>query len=165
MGLHADLALLARYCVLGVIFVGPSCGRYGTGVGLLAGYLAGAGGNLFGWLVAPQPRFSLGASGMVMGGLGLLAIQSFALWRRDPQARKYILSGILGGGMLFLLLGLSPGSDLLAHAGGFGTGLLLGAILTRFPRTTASTALNLLSGVLFTALVIWPWWLALRSSG
>jgi len=164
MWLHADLAHLASNAVLGVIFLGFSMGRYGTGIGLLAAYLAGAGGNLFAWLVAPQPRFSLGASGMVMGGLGLLAIQSFALWRRDPQARKYILSGILGGVMLFLFLGLSPGSDLLAHAGGFVSGLLFGTILTRLPGTIKSTALNFLCGFLFTALVILPWWLALRSS-
>jgi membrane associated rhomboid family serine protease len=161
--LHADLAHLASNAVLGVVFLGLSMGRYGTGLGLLAAYLAGAGGNLLAWLLAPQPRFSLGASGMVMGGLGLLAIQSFTLWRRDPRARKYILSGILGGVMLFLLLGLSPGTDLLAHGGGFVTGLLLGAILTRLPGASSKTAVHLLCGFLFTTLVVWPWWLALRS--
>jgi membrane associated rhomboid family serine protease len=161
--LHADLSHLASNVVLGVIFLGLAMGAYGTGIGLLTAYLAGAGGNLCGWLVAPQPRFSLGASGMVMGGLGLIAIQSFALWRRDPQARKYILSGILGGVMLFLLLGLSPGSDLLAHAGGFGTGLLLGAILTRLPALRKRSEVHILCGFLCTLLVIWPWWLALRS--
>jgi membrane associated rhomboid family serine protease len=165
MWLHADLSHLASNVVLGVIFLGLAMGRYGTGIGLLAAYLAGAGGNLLAWLVAPQPRFSLGASGMVMGGLGLIAIQSFALWRRDPQARKYILSGILGGVMLFLLLGLSPGSDLLAHAGGFGTGLFLGAILTRVPAPGRRAGVHIISGSLFTAFVIWPWWLSLRSSG
>src|SRR5262249_45818938 len=164
--LHADLAHLASNCVLGAIFLGLSMGRYGTGIGLLAGYLAGAGGNLFAWLVAPQPRFSLGASGMVMGGLGLLAIQSFALWRRDPQARKYILSGILGGVMLFLLVGLRPRSVLLAHAGGFGPGLLLGAILTRLLdiRRRAGAGVHIFCGFVFTLLAVWPWWLALRSS-
>ena len=165
MWLHADLAHLASNAILGVLFVGLSMGRYGTGVGLLAAYLTGAVGNLFAWVLAPQPRFSLGASGMVMGGLGLLAIQSFAIWRRDPQARKYVLSGILGGVMLFLLLALGPGTDLLAHGGGFVSGLLLGAILTRLPGLSPRADANILCGLLFTALVIWPWWLALRSSG
>ncbi|HTL56000.1 MAG TPA: rhomboid family intramembrane serine protease [Candidatus Limnocylindrales bacterium] len=160
--LHADLSHLASNAVFGVVFLGLTMGRYGTGVGLLAAYLAGACGNLFAWFIAPQPRFSLGASGMVMGALGLLAIQSFVLWRRSPTARKYILSGIVGGVMLFLLLGVSPGSDLLAHAGGFVSGLLVGAILTRLPNLADKTAINLLSGVGFTTLVVWPWWRALR---
>lgn len=162
--LHADLSHLAGNAVLGLVFLGLSMGRYGTGVGLLAAYLAGAGGNLFAWWLAPQPRFSLGASGMVMGALGLLAIQSFALWRRDPRAGKYIFSGVLGGLMLFLLLGLGPNSDLLAHGGGFVTGLLLGAILAPAPGLTRSSGMNLLGGFVFTVLVIWPWWLALRMS-
>jgi membrane associated rhomboid family serine protease len=163
MWLHADLAHLASNAVLGVIFLGLTMGRYGTGVGLLVAYLAGAGGNLFAWLLAPQPRFSLGASGMVMGSLGLLAIQSFNLWRSAPQARKYILSGVLGGVMLFLLLGLNPGTDLLAHGGGFATGLLLGVILSRLPGASPKTGVHLFCGFLFTALVVGPWWLALRS--
>ena len=161
--LHADLAHLASNAVFGLVFLGLSMGRYGTGLGLLAAYLSGVGGNVFAELIAPQPRFSLGASGMVMGGLGLLAIQSFTLWRRDPLAGKYILSGICGGVMLFLLLGLGPESDLLAHGGGFLTGLVLGAILAWLPALSASTGLNLLCGFLFTGLVIWPWWLALRA--
>jgi membrane associated rhomboid family serine protease len=162
--LHADIAHLAGNAVFGIIFLGLSMARYGTGVGLLAAYTAGAGGNLLAWLVAPQPRFSLGASGMVMGALGLLAVQSFSLWRRDPLARKYILSGILGGVMLFLLLGLSPGSDLLAHAGGFLSGLLLGAILTRLPDLRRRTGAHIVCGFVFTFLSVWPWWLALHSS-
>lgn len=161
--LHGDLSHLASNTLFGVIFLGLCMGRYGTGIGLLAAYLAGLAGNLFAWIIGPQPRFSLGASGMVMGALGLLAIQSFTLWRQAPQARKYILSGIFGGLMLFLLLGLSPGSDLLAHAGGFIGGLLLGAILARWPALGPSTATNLVCGLVFTALVLWPWWLALRS--
>lgn len=161
--LHSDLSHLASNAVFGVIFLGLSMGRYGTGVGLLTAYIAGFCGNLFAWLIAPQPRFSLGASGMVMGALGLLAVQSLVLWRRDPQARKYILSGILGGVMLFLLLGLSPGSDLLAHAGGFVSGLLLGVILVRLSDLRKKTGVHIFCGFLFAFLTIWPWWLALRS--
>ncbi|HVV72978.1 MAG TPA: rhomboid family intramembrane serine protease, partial [Verrucomicrobiae bacterium] len=161
--LHADLSHLAGNAALGLILLGFTMARYGTGAGLLAAYLAGAAGNGLAWLLAPQPRFSLGASGMVMGCLGLLGMQSFALWRRAPHARKYILSGVLGGGMLFLLLGVAPGSDLLAHAGGFMGGLLLGAALTQVPRLPTRTGVNLVSGLLFAALVIWPWWLALRT--
>ena len=163
--LHADLAHLASNAVIGGVFLGLAMGRYGTGIGLLTAYLAGACGNLFAWFTAPQPRFSLGASGMVMGALGLLAIQSLSFWRQTPIARKYILSGVIGGVMLFLLLGVSPGTDLLAHGGGFAAGLLLGAILNVLRKALDKSGINLVCGVLFTVLVVWPWWCALRSGG
>jgi len=162
MWLHADLSHLASNATLGFILLALAMARYGTGAGLLAAYLAGGFGNLVAWALAPQPRYSLGASGMVMGCLGLLAIQSFSLWRRAPAARKYILSGVLGGLMLFVLLGTAPGTDMLAHAGGFVGGLLFGAGLTQIPRLTTRKGLNAVAGLVFAVLVIWPWWLALK---
>jgi rhomboid protease GluP len=159
--LHADLAHLATNATIGVVLLGLAMGSYGTGAGLLAAYLAGAGGNVAAGLVSEGPHRSLGASGMVMGALGLLAVQSFTLWKRTPHAAKFILSGIFGGVMLFALLGLSPGSDLLAHLGGFLTGLVLGALLTLVPNLAKRAKLNFLAGLVFAVLVIWPWWLAL----
>ena len=162
--LHADLAHLATNATLGLVLVGLAMGRYGTGAGLLAAYLAGAGGNLVAGLISLQTHRSLGASGMVTGALGLLAAQSFSLWRQTPHALKLILSGICGGVMLFVLLALTPGTDVMAHLGGFGSGLLLGALLSLVPGIAQKPKANLLSGLVFTLLVIVPWWLALRSA-
>ena len=164
MWLHADLAHLATNATLGMVLLGLAMGRYGTGVGLLAAYLAGAGGNLFAGLLSLQSHRSLGASGMVMGCLGLLAVQSFSLWRQTPHAMKYILSGICGGVMLFVLLALTPGTDVMAHLGGFVCGLVLGALLNLVPEVAQMPKTNLFSGLLFSLLVIVPWWLALRST-
>ena len=55
----------------------------------------------------------------------------------------------------------SPGSDVLAHFGGFFTGLLLGSLLTLWPRLARSTAVNLSAGALFCLLVTLTWWLAI----
>ncbi|MCX6926789.1 MAG: rhomboid family intramembrane serine protease [Verrucomicrobia bacterium] len=165
MWLHADLAHLATNATLGLVLLGLTMGRYGTGVGLLAAYLAGAGGNLVAGLITMQPHHSLGASGMVMGSLGLLAVQSFSLWRQTPHALKYILSGICGGIMLFVLFALTPGTDVMAHLGGFASGLILGALLSLVPEVAHRPRTNLLCGFLFAIMVILPWWLALWSSG
>lgn len=159
--LHADLAHLAGNATLGVVLLGLAMGRYGTGAGLLAAYLAGAGGNVLAGLFSGGTHRSLGASGMVMGSLGLLAVQSVALWKETPHAMKFILSGVFGGVMLFVLLGLSPGSDLIAHFGGFVCGLVLGGLLTLVPKLAHSPSLNFLAGLIFVWLVVWPWWLAL----
>jgi membrane associated rhomboid family serine protease len=162
--LHADLAHLAANATLGLVLLGLAMGRYGTGPGLLAAYLAGAGGNLVAGLISLQAHRSLGASGMVMGSLGLLAAQSFSLWRQTPHAAKFILSGICGGVLLFILLALTPGTDVMAHAGGFASGLVLGALLNLVPAMAQKPKANLLSGLVFALLVIVPWWLAWRSA-
>ena len=161
--LHADVAHLAGNAGLGLVLLGLVMGRFGTGAGLLAAYLAGAGGNGLVWLLLPERGPSLGASGMVMGSLGLLAVQSLSFWRKTPHAYRYLTAGIFGGVMLFVLVGLSPGTDVLAHLGGFVSGLLLGAVLTWLPAIGRHTAVNLACGLLFALLVILPWWLALRS--
>ena len=163
--LHADLGHLATNASIGLVLLGLAMGRYGTGAGLLAVYLTGAGGNLIAWLLSSEPHRSLGASGMVLGSLGLLAVQSFSLWRQTPQAAKYILSGIVGGVMLFVLLGLTPGTDVLAHFGGFATGLLLGGLMALVNGVAQKVRTNLVCGFLFALLVIVPWWLALSRAG
>ena len=164
MWLHADLAHLAANATIGLVLLGLAMGRYGTGAGLLAAYLAGAGGNLVAGLISLQTHRSLGASGMVMGCLGLLAVQSFSLWRQTPHAPKFILSGICGGIMLFVLLALTPGTDVMAHLGGFVSGLGLGALLNLVPAIAQKPKTNVFSGLLFALLVTVPWWLALRSA-
>ena len=164
MWLHADLAHLATNATLGLALLGLTMGRYGTGVGLLAAYLAGAGGNLLAGLITLQTHRSLGASGMVMGSLGLLAVQSLSLWRQTPHAMRFIVSGLCGGVMLFALFALTPGTDVMAHLGGFVCGLLLGALFNLLPAIAQKPVANLLGGLVFALLVIVPWWLALRST-
>jgi rhomboid protease GluP len=160
--LHADAGHLAANATLGVVLLGLTMGFYGTGTGLLAAYLAGAGGNVASWLFAEAHR-SLGASGMVMGCLGLLAAQSLSLRRRTPHASKYILSGVIGGLMMFLLLGVAPGTDIRAHLGGFVSGLVIGAGLAQVPELAQGPRVNLTSALLFTLLVLVPWGLAVKS--
>ena len=131
--LHSDLAHLMANATFGAIFLGLAMARFGWGVTLLATFLAGAAGNLLGYFVYDGPYLGRGASGMMMGALGLLCVQSFGLWRKSPKAARYILSGVLAGFLLFVLFGLDPGSDVLAHLGGFAAGVLFGAGLAVLP--------------------------------
>ena len=200
MWLHADLAHLAGNAVIGFVLLGLTMASYGTGAGLLVAYLAGAGGNLMVWLVSPSAHLSLGASGMVMGALGLLAAHTLALrrgkygqvpvnlrrqgnWsghaaeevasdgltrggdRPRPQpanGSRHVVTGVLGGVLLFVLLGLGTGTDVIAHAGGFASGIMLGSFIDLSPGLAQRTKMNLVCGFMFLALVLWPWWLALR---
>lgn len=163
--LHADLAHLAGNVVFGFLFLGLAMGRYGPGVGLLAAYLAGVGGNVLAWLVYDQSQRSLGASGVVMGALGLLTIQSLSLLKRPNANTVRLFAGSLLAGLLLLVfLGTSPGADIVAHLGGFLCGLLLGSLLVFAARLVHRPRVNLAAGLLFALLVILPWCWALMHS-
>ncbi len=161
--LHADLAHLAANVVFGFLFLGLVMGRYGPGAVLLAAYFAGVGGNVVAWLVYDQTQRGLGASGVVMGALGLLTIQSFAILKRwNSNMLRLFAGGILAGVLLFVFLGTGPGTDVVAHFGGFISGLLLGALLAFAPRLVHRPRINFAAMILFAALVILPWRWALN---
>jgi rhomboid protease GluP len=161
--LHNDLAHLFANVTFGAIFLGLAMARYGWGTTLLATFAAGVFGNLFGYILSHEPYRGLGASGMMMGALGLLCIHSFGLWRKNPKAARYIFSGVIAGFLLFVLFGFSPGSDILAHLGGFLAGLFFGAILSFVPETKLhSPRLNLAAFALVILTIAVTWTRALR---
>ena len=160
--LHGDLSHLMANITFGLVVLGLAMARYGAGCALLAAYLAGAGGNLARALLDLEIP-SLGASGMVMGGLGLLAIQSLSLRHSNPTPGRYIVGGVLGGFMLFVLVGLDPHSDVIAHFGGFFCGLILGGGLTLVSQNRLlRPSVNILAGTALAALILLTWTLACR---
>jgi len=162
MTLHADTGHLVSNVTLGFVLFGLAMARFGAGVGLLAAYLAGAGGNLLGLWLYPDPYHGLGASGMVMGALGLVAVQSLTPGNPHPHALRILLGSLLAGFMLFLLLGTNPQSDLLAHLGGFIAGCGLGGLLVWTKVSNRPDGhVNFSAGLLLAVLVIYTWRLAL----
>jgi membrane associated rhomboid family serine protease len=148
--------------VFGAIFLGLAMARFGWGVTLLATFLAGGAGNLLGYFAYEGPYRGRGASGMMMGALGLLCIQSFGLWRKSPKAARYILSGVLAGFLLFVLFGLDPGSDVLAHFGGFVAGLVFGAGLSILPEEKLQrNTMNIVALIIVGTIIAVTWTLAL----
>jgi rhomboid protease GluP len=161
MQLHADLGHLATNLSIGILLLGLTMDRYGTGLGLLAAYLAGAGGNVVSLLLHAKPFYGLGASGMVMGALGLLAAQAITWAKLSHKPIRYVTAGIAAGILLFALFGLTSGTDIEAHAGGFVTGLLLGILLTWRHTLFQNPKVNLVSGLFFGIIAGLTWTLAI----
>jgi rhomboid protease GluP len=145
--LHADAAHLLANVSIGFLLLGLAMARYGPGPGLFAAYLAGALGNLAGLLLYPKPYVGLGASGMVLGALGLLAAPPWHGWSRHPNSLKQLIQAVCASIMLFILLGTDPASDIIAHLGGFVGGACLGLLLSPVPA-------KVLKGQTFT-LAVW----------
>ena len=161
--LHSDLAHLMANVTFGVLVLGFSMARFGPGPTLLATYLGGAIGNLFGLTFYSYPYTGVGASGMMMAALGVLCTHSVGLWRKSPKAARYIFSGVVSGLFLFILFGVDPSSDILAHLGGFLAGLAFGALLSCVPENSLQNdKLNLVLLLLLAAIITLTWYLALR---
>ena len=161
--LHFDLTHLMANLVVGFPVFGLAMGRYGPACAWLAGFLTGAGGNVAGLLLHQHAYHGLGASGMVMGGLGLLTIQSLSIRFKNPRSGRYITAGILAGVLLFTLLGLNPTSDVIAHLGGFLCGLSVGTAMTLIPqKTLLGRPANVVCGAVLAGLIALTWERALR---
>jgi rhomboid protease GluP len=158
--LHADLAHLASNAVFGALILGLAMARFGAGVALLGTLLAGAAANGIGLLFRPEAYTGLGASGLIMAALGMLASQSVPLWRAGRRGTKFMLTGLGTGALLFVLVGVDPSADVLVHAAGFGLGVPLGALAAQLPvmwRRAASRS----SAGLFALLSAGTWLMAL----
>lgn len=123
--LHGNESHLILNLASGVLLLGLAMGACGPGAALLASLLAGVAGNVATLLVHGPGHLSLGASGVVMGALGLLAAQSLAAVRQLP-VRQWLTRGLGGAFLLTVLMGLNPASDITAHLGGLAGGILLG---------------------------------------
>jgi membrane associated rhomboid family serine protease len=161
--LHEDLAHLAANVTTGFALLGLAMGRYGPGVAVLAALAAGAIGNCADLAAYPTHRMSLGASGMVMGALGLLAVQSVSLWRKFRPARTFVLRSAAGAVLLLVLLGFAENSDVTAHVGGFAGGAVVGLILGKVrPEVLQRPAPNMLAGTAAVMVVVGAWAAAVR---
>ncbi len=130
--LHADVAHLASNVGTGALTLGFAMGRYGPGTALCLSLVAGAAANIPGVLLRDPTARALGASGVVMAALGLLVGHAVVWWRISRYASKPVWISLGAGVFLFLTLGINPVSDVLAHAGGFFGGILLGALAAWF---------------------------------
>ena len=163
--LHADVGHLAGNAATGFLLLGLAMGSYGAGAGLLAAYLAGAGGNVAAFFLAGEAHRSLGASGMVLGALGLLAVHSFSQWRFGATPRDLAGRSLMAGVLLLVLLGMSPKTDVdvLAHVAGFVSGAILGLGWGLLPeRARCSPWLDRSTALGCAALVALTWMLASR---
>jgi membrane associated rhomboid family serine protease len=159
--LHENLPHLVSNAVTGFLLLGLAMARYGPGLAALAAFLAGAAGNYASVIVDPATHESLGASGMVTGALGLITVQSFAHWRKYRAAVSWLPRAVAAGVLILVLIGFSPGTDTVAHVGGFVAGAIFGLALAWVrPAALQRDTPNVVAGMALGALLIITWALA-----
>lgn len=160
--LHSNLDHLVANLTSGFIVLGLAIGRFRAGPALLLSYIAGSLANIAAWLLRSRDYIGIGSSGVVMAGLGMLAVSLLSEFREGKASATVVTRGLLGGVALFLLLGTSPQSDVLAHATGFGFGAALAAAYAFLPaRITHGNPWDMTAAALFLASATVPWLAAL----
>lgn len=163
--LHADLPHLASNVTVGLILIGMAMVYYGSGIAIFLSFLAGVAGNILGIIVRHGDYYGLGASGMVMGALGLLAATGW-FSEQGPFSQKslfYKARRVVAALLLFILLGLNPNSDIQAHFGGFIFGWLFGlAALYMLKKPSNYSLLNQVGGIATVVVFLTVWFLALK---
>lgn len=172
--LHNDVAHLTSNLATGILFLGLAMARFGAGIALLGSLLAGALANYLallvktdalanylGFLTKEDNYPGLGASGWIMGALGMFVAQSVPRWNTGRRGNRVVISSLGTGALLFILLGTDQSSDVVAHFGGFAFGILFGAIAAFFPKAWLP-GLNRVALILFAIVVAVTTGLALR---
>ena len=159
--LHRDIAHLASNLSIGILFLGLAMARFGAGIALLGSLLAGALANYLGLMVRAEDYQGLGASGWIMGALGMIVAQAVPHWNTGRRGNRIVISSLGTGALLFILLGTDQSSDVVAHFGGFAFGVLMGAIAAFFPKAWLP-GLNRAALILFGIIVAVTTGLALR---
>lgn len=158
--LHGDTPHLVSNLTTGLVMVGLAMGRYGVGPGLLGALLAGVAGNLCSFFMYGPEFRGLGASGVVLGALGMLGVQRF-LWK-SALAKRLLLTGMGAAVMILALFGFAPGTDVIAHVGGFVGGVVIALLLNLIPlKRLQSVGFSMTCLAVALGLVIAAWKLAL----
>ena len=159
--LHGDYVHLASNAMFGFIFLGVAMGYWGVGLALLASLLAGVAGNFAGWIFYPATQSIVGASGMIMGAIGLLAVIPAPFGSLRRLTFQMLLRTLTPALFLFVMMGFGPGTDWIGHTAGFVTGMLLGLALNPLRRRAALRA-KLSQPAMFIAVTLFAaTWIAL----
>ena len=162
--LHSDIGHFAANLSIGIPLMGMAMARYGIGWTLQGTLFAGVIGNLFTLGIHPTDYRSLGASGVVMGILGLLTVYLFPLLGNGTLQKRIAMSALAGGSLIFVLTGLSPepNVNIGAHLGGFLGGVLAGCMLNYLPQRWISSQLaNVILTDVWMLIVCFCWFFAL----
>jgi rhomboid protease GluP len=170
--LHLDGAHLIANLAAGLWFGYLAARQIGSGITWLLIITGAAIANLLEALFGPASHRSVGASTAVFTALGLLAAHSWRLRATTVQRWALRWAPLVGGIVLLGWFGTGGGedsetvvsTDIVAHAGGFLIGVLLGAaVAQRWTQRLLRRLPQWLSGLMAFASILIAWICALRS--
>ncbi len=161
--LHLDAQHLLSNLVFGAVF-GLMAGKVlGGGVAWLSIVIAGALGNFTNALVRDPSHSSIGASTAVFAALGVVVANAMRPRANRNERLMKRWSPLIGGVVLFAFTGIGgERTDVVAHATGFLSGMIMGWAGRGFPsRWLANDHVQKWAGALTVAVVVASWTVAI----
>jgi membrane associated rhomboid family serine protease len=132
--LHASSVHLLGNLAFGTVFLLLLAQLTGAGVAALSMVVAGTVGNVLSALVQTPQHTSIGASTAIFASLGIIVALRQSTRQGHAVSRLRNWTPVGGGLALLAFLGFSgENTDILAHVMGFGSGLVAGFVLSRWP--------------------------------
>ena len=132
--LHASSVHLLGNLAFGTVFLLLLAQLTGAGVAALSMVVAGTMGNVLSALVQTPQHTSIGASTAIFACLGIIVALRQSTRQGQAVSRLRNWTPVGGGLALLAFLGFSgENTDILAHVMGFGSGLVVGFVLSRWP--------------------------------
>ena len=132
--LHASSVHLLGNLAFGTVFLLLLAQLTGAGVAALSMVVAGTVGNVLSALVQTPQHTSIGASTAIFASLGIIVALRQSTRQGHAVSRLRNWTPVGGGLALLAFLGFSgENTDILAHVMGFGSGLVVGFVLSRWP--------------------------------
>ncbi|MBM3219951.1 MAG: rhomboid family intramembrane serine protease [Candidatus Rokubacteria bacterium] len=158
--LHLDMVHVTGNAVGLAVLLPPLVQRFGAGVALLLLVLTGAVGNVLAAFTHDARHVAVGASTAIFGAVAILA--ALRVMDAEPAPRGKRWTAPVAGVVLLMMLGTARGSDLAAHAFGFGVGAVVGVIASRAAPRRLGAITQWTVGGLVGLFVAVCWRLALR---
>ncbi len=164
--IHSDPAHLLGNMLTGGFIMVHACWYMGSGLAWFLTVISGVAGNLLNALIQPPAHVSVGSSTAIFGLIG--SVTAFrAVLQKSDRIRDYMLP--LGAGIALLGFTGSSGkhTDLGAHAFGFISGLVFGAIAGIIVSKYGTPGRNV-NFILIAISVILPvtgWFMAMTHTG
>ena len=165
--LHVDAVHLAGNMAALALFGSAVCGIHGMGLGWLMMLSTGIFGNIINAILYQTNHFSVGASTVVFGAIGILSAYQF--WKKMNLPGERVKAWLPLGGGLALLAFLGSGGgrvDVMAHLFGFFSGLVLETIYDlwiqkKVSRSVQAACMSVTAGILAISWVC-PLWISGR---
>lgn len=158
--LHVDWPHVLANTVSCALFAGVLSRSLGPGVTVLGMLVAGALANVGSAAVHGGTHVAVGASSAIFGAVGMLGGVAAVERRRLGRSPWIPLAGVAG---LLAMLGTGGArTDWVAHLGGLGVGVALGATIAALSHRAARAPVQGLCGLAAAAALAGAWLLALR---
>lgn len=161
--LHADYSHLLGNVLFLCLFATVAANQTGIGTSLFFIFISGIAGNITTIIILGEKSYnSLGASTVVFGALGIIAVLSVFRRKNELSLLRNFMLPMVSAIALLAFTGTAQGSDIIAHFMGFTWGAVFGVVINRLKQLRGCVIVQTVFFALTFLMIFYSWSLALK---